>query len=271
MGLEKFSLKGRTALVTGAASKRGIGRAISIALAGAGADVAVCDVNAAGGDFDLEGTASELRALGVHSFALTADISSKADVTGMVDRVVKKFGRLDILVNNAGVAGIFPFFSDNDDLWDKVMDVNLKGCFLCSKAAAAVMIRQKSGSIINIASGAGLRWFPDSSVYGMSKAGIIQFTRWLARELGPSNVRVNAIAPTPVNTDIDNHRIDSKKTEDIMEVKKGGLDVASRIPLGRIAEPDDIADIALFLAGDAARYVTGQIIVADGGMMLAGF
>jgi 3-oxoacyl-[acyl-carrier protein] reductase len=267
MGTESFSLVNKVAVVTGAAGKKGIGRATALTLAGAGVDMVVCDVNISGKDFNLENTAEEIRKSGRRSLAVQMDISEVEDVNRMIQSVIKEYGRIDILVNNAAVAAQIPFLQDDGKLWDRVMDVNLKGCYLCSQAAGKVMVKQKQGSIINIASGAALRWFPDSSVYGMSKAGIVQFTRWLGYELGKYNIRVNAVAPTPVNTDIDSHRIDSMQIRDGEEEK---FDIASRIPLGRIAEPQDIADIVLFLASDASRYITGQLIIADGGMMLSG-
>jgi 3-oxoacyl-[acyl-carrier protein] reductase len=267
MGMQSFQLDDRVAIVTGAGGKRGIGRAIALALADAGANVAICDLNVKGEDFDLDGTAGEIRKLSRRSLSAQTDITDRADVDNLFKKVVKELGTVDILVNNAGVFGSKPFLEDTSNQWDKVMNVNLKGCYLCSQAASKIMVEQKRGNIINIASVSGMRAVAGQFVYGISKAGIIQLTRWLGQELGPYNIRVNAIAPGLIATDLGSHRVEGTAWFDEKEFQKT---FATRSPLGRVGRPEDIANVALFLASDASSYVTGQTIVVDGGVLLAG-
>src|SRR3972149_5241099 len=244
MGIPSLSLEGKTAIVTGAASVRGMGRAIALTLASAGADVAVCDLRVSGDDFDLEGTAAEGQ------------------------KVVPECGKLDILVNNAGLSAHHTLLQMPIDLWDKAIEVNLKAPFLCSQAAARLMVEQKSGVVVNIASISGLR-FGSASVYGIAKAGVIVLTGWAARELAPHGIRVNAIAPGAINPDFGLHRVGLPP----WEITPPGPSSApprpgaAGAPLGRRGEAADIADVALFLASDAARYITGQTIVVDGGVV----
>jgi 3-oxoacyl-[acyl-carrier protein] reductase len=283
---ELFSLEGKIVLVTG--GRRGIGKAIALTMAQAGADVAVSDHVSESGD--LEKTVEEIRKLGRRSVGLIADVSIEAQVQKMVQDMLAAFGRIDVLVNNAGISpGTPPVPLLAESEWQKVIDVNLKGCFLCSKAVAANMAERCSGNIINIASIEGISvgsWRRASSPYAASKAGIIMLTRGLAWDAGKFNVRVNAIAPGGVKTEM--LRMlwdDSLLTPDViagmqMMLSERGLQVeaaaapetmkkqvTSQVPLGRIAEPEEIASAALFLASDAASYITGHTLVVDGGLL----
>jgi 3-oxoacyl-[acyl-carrier protein] reductase len=267
MSIQSFQLEGRVAIVTGAGGTRGMGRAIALTLADAGANVAVCDLNVKGEDFDLDGTAEEIRKLGRRSLSVQTDITDKISVDNLFKMVLRELGTVDILVNNAGVFGSRPFLEDNSNQWEKVMNVNLKGCYLCSQAASKIMVERKKGNIINIASISGMRAVPGQFVYGISKAGIIQLTRWLGQELGPHNIRVNAVAPGLIATNLTQHVLEGTPAFDEKEFHKG---FAARTPLGRVGSPEDIANVVLFLASDAAGFVTGQTIVVDGGVLLAG-
>ncbi len=272
-----FSLEGKVALVTGA--RRGIGRAIATVFAEAGADVAVCDISVEDGT--LNDVARKITNSGRRSLAVQTDVSKKEQVMAMIEKVEAELGSVDILVNNA-------FFSDitslenPDDYWDRAIDINLTGYKICSLAAVDGMIRRKKGNIINIASVAGFRGedagmkiMIDSMVasgrisdellkimmprpYNVSKAGIIMLTRVLARQLAPYNIRVNAIAPGGTNTELVQSLISQP------DLLKLWLD---EVPLGRMAEPSEIASVAIFLASNAASYVTGHTLVADGGFL----
>ena len=252
----RFSLPGKAAIVTG--GKRGVGRAIALAFAEAGADVAVCDVVVEDGE--LEAVAKEIEKLGRRALAVQVDITSKADVDNMVQKVVDEFGRVDILVNNAAILGDkCPLleFSEND--YDRIVDIDLKGAFLCSQAAGRRMAEQKGGNIINIASVDGMRPSLKSSPYSAAKAGVVMLTKSLAAELAGNNIRANAIAPGWIQTEMTKKRWGSPQSKKQLE---------ATIPLGRMAQPSDIAAVALFLASDAAGYVTGHTLVADGGASL---
>ncbi|MBN1368410.1 MAG: SDR family oxidoreductase [Dehalococcoidales bacterium] len=261
-------LDGRVAIVTGAAGIRGMGRAIALALANAGADVAVCDLYADKvGNFDLEGTANEIRKLGRRSIAVQTDVTKESDVTNLVEKVVKEFGRIDILVNNAGVMIAAPLLELTTETWDKVIDINLKGYFLCCREVAKVMVKQKSGSIVNIASTSGYRGAPPQIPYGVSKAGVIQLTRGVAQELVPYGIRVNGIAPGFISTDLGTHG--GSKTPEMEKAMHEAMENMIRgIPIGRAGEAIDVADVALFLCSDSSRYMIGQMLVVDGGQLL---
>ncbi|MBN1367876.1 MAG: SDR family oxidoreductase [Dehalococcoidales bacterium] len=266
-----MNLQGRVAIVTGSGSPKGIGRAIALSLADAGADVAVCDLRVTGGDFDLEGSAKEIRQLGRRSIAVQADVTNKTDVNNLVKRAVDELGTIDILVNNAGTFGWVPFLEDDTDLLNQMLNVNLRSCYLCSQAACKIMVPRKKGNIINLASVSGMRWVPEQFTYGVAKAGVIQLTRWLGRDLAQHNIRVNAIAPGLIETNMGAHRIDKPaepvgvfKAEDVI---KGPI--SEKIPLGRLGQPSDIANTVLFLASDASSYITGQTIIVDGGVVLS--
>ncbi len=269
----EVSLKGKAALVTGA--RRGIGKAIAITLARGGADVALCD-NVLEGD-ELKAVAREIRKLGRRALVIKADVSKRPQVDRMVRKVADKFGGVDILVNNAGISGI-AINTNPDERWHTVLGVNLDGVYNCSTAVADLMIAKKSGCIINIASVDGLQGDIGASIiprklrlalapnapafsphpYNVTKAGVIMLTKMSARQLGPHGIRVNAIAPGAVKTDMINFALNIPDVISQMEEK---------IPLGRASEPQEIASVALFLASDLASYVNGHVLVADGGLL----
>jgi NAD(P)-dependent dehydrogenase (short-subunit alcohol dehydrogenase family) len=247
----RFDLTGNVALVTGAA--RGLGRAISLALAHAGADVALGlrNVNAAG---DVQ---QAIEALGRRALPLQMDMTSLDQIFRAVDDAAAHFGRLDILVNNAGVAPENPAEDVREADYDLTVGINLKGTFFCSQAAGRVMIRQNGGRIINMSSQAGFVALPTESIYCMTKAGISHLTKCLAIEWGKHNILVNAVAPTFIHT---------PGTEECLANPEFRADVVERIAaLHRIGEPMDVAGAVVFLASPAASLITGQTLVIDGG------
>ncbi len=250
--MSAFSLPGKVALITG--GRRGIGRAIALALAEAGADIALGDRVI--DDGQLEKVAGEIKELGRRSLALQADITKKADVDGLVEKTVAEFGAIDILVNNAAMNIRAPLLELNEDGWDKVIDTDLKGYYLCSQAAGRVMVKQKRGNIVNIASTAAMYSAPEMGAYCLAKAGVVMLTRILALELAQYNIRVNAVAPSMVKT-----KFSQPLWADAETLKQ----IESEIPLGRLAEPADIVGSVLFLASDESAYVTGHTIIVDGG------
>lgn len=246
-------MEGRIAIISG--SRRGIGRAIALVFAQAGADIIVADVVTEDGL--LEAVAKEIRGLGRRSLAVQVDISQKTSVDNLVQKVIDEFGVIDILVNNAGMVVPLPLIEHSEEDWDRVINVNLKGYYLCSQAVGKNMMKQKKGNIINISSLAAMTTLITSQgAYSIAKAGVITLTKVLAAELAPYNVRVNAIAPHAIKTEMNKFLWGDPETFQ---------QLTARIPLGHWGEPSDIANAALFLASDASRYITGQIIVASGG------
>jgi 3-oxoacyl-[acyl-carrier protein] reductase len=246
-------LKGKSAVVTG--GRRGIGKAIALAFAEAGARVAVCDI--VEDDGLLSQTKAELDQRGSRALAIKTDVSRKADVQELMQAVMDAFGRIDILVNGAGVW--IPgrtLIECSDEDWDTVIDTNLKGTYLCCRAAGNIMVRQKSGSIINVSSQVGLTPGAGAGAYPISKAGIIMLTRQLSLELAGHNIRVNALAPGIVKTDFNS----AFWKDPEVEKKTAGM-----VPLKRLAESEDIAQAALFLASDSASYITGEVLCISGG------
>lgn len=252
MAIPEFSLEGKVAIVTG--GSRGIGRSIALGFAEAGADVAVASRTVA----DLEKVAREIEALGRRALVIPANVSVKADVDNMVAKAIERFNTIDILVNNAAMNIMRPLVELREDGWDKVMNVCLKGYFLCSQAVAKVMIEKKSGNIVNIASTGAAKAAVGLGAYGIAKAGVVMLTQLLAVELAHYNVRVNAIGPSLVRTGF---------SEPMWSNPDGLRALEATIPLGRIAEPEDIMSAALFLASDASGYVTGQTLYVDGGIL----
>ena len=244
-----LSLVGKVAMVTGGA--RGIGRSIALLLAERGADVAVVDLDLGG----AAAVAAEIEALGRRATSLLANVAVEADVQRGVAAVEAVLGPIDILVNNAGLTrdGFIARMSEGD--WDLVLDVNLKGAFLLSKAVSRGMMKQRSGSIINIASVVGRRGNAGQVNYSAAKAGLIGLTKSLARELASRNVRVNAIAPGYIQTEM---------TAGLSEAVKGTI--VGSTPLGRMGTPDDVAQAVAFLASDAAAFITGAVLPVDGGL-----
>jgi len=254
MSLPDFSLEGKVAVVTGA--RRGIGKAIALTFAEAGADVAVCDVVI--DDGQLESVADDIHKFGRRSMAVQVDVSNKADVDSFISRVEDELGPVDILVNNAGVSRGSVLIEQTEEQYQEVMDINLKGSYLCAQAVGKGMIERKSGNIINIASGAGIRGFAGRNAYNISKAGLIMLTKVLARDLAKHGIRVNALAPTNLKTDF---------TRRLWENPQALAAEEARIPLGRLGEVSDMAGPALFLASNASGYITGHTLVLDGGQL----
>jgi len=252
MTIPSLSLEGKVAIVTG--GSRGIGRVIALGFAEAGANVVVCSRTLT----DLEKVAEEIEALGRRSLAVETNIAVKSEVDNLVEKTLEKFGTIDILVNNAAVNIMRPLTELREDGWDKVMNVGLKGYYLCSQAVVKVMIEKNSGNIINISSGAAVKAAPMLGAYSISKAGVVMLTQLLAADLARYNIRVNAIGPGMVKTGFSQPMWGNPDMLKVME---------SQIPLGRLAEPEEIMAVALFLASDASSYITGQTIYVDGGSM----
>jgi 3-oxoacyl-[acyl-carrier protein] reductase len=245
----RVDLTGRVALVTGAS--RGIGQAIAVRLAACGASIA----GVARGLDGLETTLKAIREAGGTAEGYAANVAEPADVERIVDEIEAKFQRIDVLVNNAGVTRDGLFLRMEDKAWDDVIDTNLKGTFLFCRAVGARMIRARFGRIVNISSVAGLMGNPGQANYAASKAGVIGFSKTVARELASRGITVNVVAPGFITTDMTNVLAEKIKTE-----------VKERIPVRRFGTPEDIADLVCYLASPGASYLTGQVIAIDGGL-----
>ncbi|MDY6844752.1 MAG: 3-oxoacyl-ACP reductase family protein [Thermodesulfobacteriota bacterium] len=245
-------LTDKVAIITGGG--KGIGRSIALEYAKEGADIVICGRT-------LErpmNVSDEIKALGRRALALVTDIRKKDEVDRLIEQTIQEFGKIDILVNNASWNVLRPIHDLREDGWDKIIDTNLKGYFLCSQAAGTVMMNQRSGKIINLTSGAGVKASAGMGAYSVAKAGVIMLTQVLAKEWAPFNINVNAIGPGLVKTDF------SKPLWSNPDVEKK---VAAGIPLGRIPEPEEIVGTAVFLASDASSFITGQTIFVDGGSL----
>lgn len=247
-----MSLQGKNALVTG--SSRGIGKAIALELAKQGVNVAV---NYAGNEQLAEEVVQEIKALGVASFKIKADVANEDDVKAMVKEVTKTFGSIDILVNNAGITRDNLLMRMKADDFDQVIDTNLKGTFLCTKAVARPMMKQRYGRIVNVASIVGVSGNPGQANYVAAKAGVIGLTKSTAKELATRNILVNAVAPGFITTDM---------TDVLEEEQKQAI--LSQIPLEKLGEPEDVAAVVRFLASEDSKYMTGQTLHVDGGMVM---
>ena len=269
MSVSKFSLEGRVALVTGAGGVLGMGRATALAFAEAGADVAVTDLIVKADNWDLEGTAEEVRKYGRRSLAVQADITKQDQVNDLVSKTVREFGTVDILANVAGVPSNAAFLEMTPELWERGLSVNLTSVLFCCQAAGEVMKEQKRGSIINWSSSAAYQ-MGVLSVYGVAKIGIRHLTGWVARDLGPYNVRCNAVAPGLIATDFGFVGVDGSINDDGKpHPRAGGEDRIDTIPLKRMGDAADVADVAVFLASDASRYITGVTIPVGGGLIMS--
>ncbi len=238
------------AIITGAA--RGIGKAIALALSAEGASVFLSDVSE-----EVHNTAEEIRKSGGQAGSLVGNVTIEADCEAMVSEAIKMFGKIDILVNNAGITRDNLLLRMSETDWDAVLNINLKGTFLCTKAAIKPMMKQRSGKIINIASVIGIMGNAGQANYSASKGGVIAFTKTMARELGSRNIRVNAIAPG---------FIESKMTEVLSEDARNKL--IKSIPLETLGKPEYVADAVIFLASPSAAYITGHVLNVDGGMAM---
>ena len=235
---------------------RGIGRAICLTYAREGAHVAVNYTKDASG---AEAVVAEIKAIGGKAIPVQTDVSQRSQVKKMVADTLKAFGRIDVLVNNAGILIPTELMETSDEEWDRVMDVNLKGPFICMQEVSKTMVKQGGGRIISTSSISGLGCAPwGEGAYGCSKAGLIALTAAAAQDLGPHGINVNCIAPGWIKTDMTAGKSGAKADE--VNIRKAGL-----AAIRRIGEPKDIADIALFLASDESSFITGQVIVADGG------
>jgi 3-oxoacyl-[acyl-carrier protein] reductase len=249
-----MKLDGKVAVVTGAS--RGIGKAIAETFAREGADVVVNYVKS---ENEAKEVVKQIKAMGRRALAVKADVSKRADAQRMFNKVLAEFGRVDILVNNAGIGTGGTTLDTPEEDWDRVIAVNLKGPFNCTQIAAKTMVEQKSGKIINISSISGLGGAPVGELaYCCAKAALIAMTTVAAQDLGPYGINVNSVAPGWTRTDMTS-RATREKTEELQRLKAG------MAAMRRIGEPQDIANAALFLASDEASFVTGQVLVADGG------
>ena len=247
-----MDLTGKVALVTGAS--RGIGQAVAVELAKAGADVIV---NYIGNEAVAQETVEKVEALGRKALKIKADVGNADEVQAMVDEAHAAFGHIDVLVNNAGITrdGLLIRMKDSD--WDDVLNINLKGVYLVSKAVAKLMVKQRSGRIINMTSVSGVTGNVGQANYAAAKAGVIGLTKTCAKELAARGITVNAVAPGFIETAM---------TDVLPEKIKEGI--AATVPLGRMGQPEEIAGVVTFLASDFASYITGQVLNVDGGMVM---
>jgi 3-oxoacyl-[acyl-carrier protein] reductase len=243
----------RVALITGA--RRGLGKAIALCLARRGADIVINDI--AAGKEEAEATAQEIRALGRKAVVLTGDVTIAAEVNELIEQTLAEFGRLDILVNNAGITRDALLMRMTDEQWQSVLDTNLKGTFLCTRAALKPMLKQRNGRIINIASVVGIMGNAGQANYAASKGGVIAFTKAVAKEVASRGILVNAVAPGFIMSAMTD-RLEPAAAEKLHAL----------IPLGRLGTPEEVAEVVDFLASEASRYITGQVINIDGGMVM---
>jgi gluconate 5-dehydrogenase len=250
MSIEMFKLDGKVAVVTG--GSRGFGKAMALGLADAGADVVVASRTQA----DLDAVAEEIKAKGRKALAISTDTTDKDSIKNLAAKTIEEFGKIDILVNNAGQGTNVPFLNMTEEQWDQIINVNLKGYFLCTQVIGGFMFKAKSGRIINISSAMGSYPLPFLTHYAASKGGINAFTKCLAQEWANRGITVNAIAPSYFETDINK---DSMANEAISKL------IMSKTPLNRWGKVEDLVGLVIFLASDASSYMTGSVIPVDGG------
>ncbi|MCS4541545.1 MAG: 3-oxoacyl-ACP reductase FabG [Euryarchaeota archaeon] len=250
MEVKKLRLENKVAIITGSA--KGIGREAALLFAEEGAKVVVIDVDEGGSE-----TAEEIKNMGHESLFVKTDVCNKEQVQDMVKKVVERFGKIDVLINNAGIIRDSTLLKMTEEQWDKVIDTNLKGVFNCTQAVAEVMVKQGYGKIINTSSIVALYGNFGQANYAASKAGLIGFTKTLAKELGRKGIRVNAVAPGFVLTDMVR-----SVPEKVLEMVK------EKTPIGRLGQPKDIANVYLFLASDESDYINGAVLSVDGGLTL---
>jgi 3-oxoacyl-[acyl-carrier protein] reductase len=246
-----LKLAGKVALVTGAA--QGIGKAVALLLARNGADIVVSDINLE----KAEETAKEVQALGRKALATKVDVATLGDVEKMVEAILAQFGKVDILVNNAGIARDKLILRMTEEDWDAVLNINLKGTFNCTKAVVRHMSKQRSGKIVNIASVVGEMGNAGQGNYAASKAGVIGFTKTIAREFAQRGINVNAIAPGYIETPMTDALPDKAKEE-----------LKRLIPMDRLGKPEDVAEAVLFLVSEASSYITGHVLNVNGGIYM---
>lgn len=247
-----IDLKGKSCLVTGAG--QGIGKAIALKMADAGADVAITDIRS---DEAVLAVKEEIEKMGRKSMVLQADATDFNRAVEVIDTIVKEWGKLDVLVNNAGITKDTLIMRMNEEQWDAVINTNLKSVFNYSKAVVRTMMRQRSGSIVNISSVVGIMGNAGQTNYSASKAGIIGFSKSLGKEVGSRNIRVNAVAPGYIQTEMT-----EKLSEKVTEAMKAAT------PLGRQGTVEDVANAVLFLSSDASTYITGEVLKVDGGLAM---
>jgi len=245
-----MDLTDKVAIITG--SGRGIGKTIALKLAGDGANIVINDI---GDPSSAEGVAGEIRAMKRQALVAMGDVSSTEDMNRMVDSAVSTFGKVDILVNNAGITKDHLLIRMSDEDWDKVMAVNLRSVFVCTRAVLKHMTRQRWGRIVSMASVVGIAGNAGQANYAASKAGIIAFTKTVAKEVGSRGITANAVAPGFIDTQMTQHLDENWK-----------LELLKRIPAGFLGTPQDVAEAVAFLASEEARYINGQVLGVDGGM-----
>ena len=251
-----FNIKGKVAIITG--GSKGIGRSSAILLAQNGAIVVIASRNKYG---DLDETAAEIRDLGGEVLPVQAHVGSKSDIDNLVNATLQKYGKIDILINNAAINPILTELVNlPEKAWDKIMDVNLKGCYLLSQLAAREMIKQKSGTIINVSSDGGIVPAPNLLAYCISKAGLIMLGQGLAKELGKYNIRVNNVVPGLIET---------RTAEALWQDPEFSRRRLERTCLGRTGTPEEVASVILFLASDASSYMTGATIPVEAGTLVS--
>jgi len=249
--MEGMELKGKVALVTGAA--QGIGKAVALLLAEKGADIVVSDINLE----KAEETAREIEAIGRKAMAIRVDVANGNDVDRMVEAILGRFGQIDILVNNAGITRDKLVLRMTEEDWDAVLNVNLKGTFICTKAVIRHMSKQRRGKIVNIASVSGEMGNVGQANYSASKAGVIGFSKTVAREFAQRGINVNAIAPGYIETPMTD-ALPEKTKEELRRL----------IPMDRLGRPEDVAEAVLFLVSEASSYITGQVLNVNGGIYM---